>query len=73
MSLSIQSVKRTFKFTRNSQDLNLADPNPEFTPEEVLTFYGNTYPELTTATLIGPKIENDSALYEFRTTVGTKG
>ena len=31
------------------------------------------YPELTTATVQGPTIENDKAVYTFKTTIGTKG
>ena len=36
-------------------------------------YYANMYPELTTATVHGPVIENDTAVYEFKTTIGTKG
>lgn len=38
-----------------------------------MDFYSMTYPELTTATLGGPVIEDDCTVYEFKTTVGTKG
>ena len=40
---------------------------------EVLQFYGNQYPELTTATMEGPKVEGNTAVYSVKTTVGTKG
>ncbi|MCX4335409.1 MAG: PRTRC system protein C, partial [Bacteroidales bacterium] len=42
-------------------------------PEMVMGFYSNTYPELTTATVHGPTMKDDAAVYEFKTTIGTKG
>lgn len=69
MALQISKYKRVFKHGAAT----LADPNPDMTPEEVMNFYSNQYPELTTSNVHGPKIEGDSAVYEFKTTVGTKG
>lgn len=69
MALSIKSLERVFKHG----DIVLSDPDKNMSPEEVMSFYSNTYPELTTSNLHGPKIEGDKALYEFRTVVGTKG
>lgn len=73
MALQIKSIPRVFKFEVNSKEITLEDPNKNFTAEEVMTFYSNTYPELTTATVHGPEIENDKAIFEFKTTIGTKG
>ena len=42
-------------------------------PEMVMSYYSNFYPELTTATVHGPVSKNDKAVYEFKTTIGTKG
>lgn len=72
MALEVTNLKRKFKFKKDSRFTNIPDPNPEFTPEEVMQFYCNQYPELTTATIDGPKIEEDCAVYEFKCTVGTK-
>ena len=47
--------------------------NPSDSPEMVMGFYSNTYPELTTATVHGPTMKDDAAVYEFKTTIGTKG
>ena len=69
MALQIQGVKRQFKHGNRQLD----DPDPNMTPEEVMQFYAGTYPELTTSNVHGPKMENDVAVYEFKTTVGTKG
>ena len=47
--------------------------NPSDSPEMVMGFYSNTYPEQTTATIHGPTMKDDAAVYEFKTTIGTKG
>lgn len=69
MALQIQGVKRQFKHGNRQLD----DPDPNMTPEEVMQFYAGTYPELTTSNVHGPKMDGDVAVYEFKTTVGTKG
>jgi PRTRC genetic system protein C len=73
MALEITNLKRSFTFKKDGKRVPLADPNPEFTVTEVLQFYSTQHPELTTSTVDGPKIEGDQAVYEFKTTVGTKG
>lgn len=73
MSLSVTSLVRSFKFHNGNTDLILNDPNPTMLPDEVMEFFSNTYPELTTATVQGPEIENDTIVYFFKTTIGTKG
>jgi PRTRC genetic system protein C len=69
MALDIKSLTRVFKYDGNQ----LSDPNKNFSPDEVMNFYSNTYPELTTSTVHGPEIDDEKAVYEFKTTVGTKG
>ena len=39
---------------------------------EVTDFYSINYPELTTATLHGPELEEDRAVYRFKTTIGIR-
>ena len=73
MALDIKGVIRTFKCKVNGKEQVLEDPNPSFSPDEVMLFYANTYPELTTATVNGPVMTDNGASYEFKTTVGTKG
>ena len=73
MALEVTNLKREFKFKKNGTDITLPDPNPDFTMNEVLQFYGNQYPELTTATMEGPKVDDGKAVYSVKTTVGTKG
>lgn len=69
MALDIKTLKRVFK----KGNTELSDPGISMSPDEVMSFYSNTYPELTTSTVHGPTIEGDTAVYEFKTTVGTKG
>ncbi|MDP3561736.1 MAG: PRTRC system protein C [Legionellaceae bacterium] len=73
MALIITNIEREFKMKKSGNPTTLADPNPALTPEEVLSFYSNAHPELTTATVAPMKMENDKAVFEFVTTVGTKG
>lgn len=73
MALEVTSLTREFRFTKNGKTVTLPDPNREFTAQEVIQFYSNQHPELTTCTVDGPKIENDKQVYEFKTTIGTKG
>jgi PRTRC genetic system protein C len=69
MALDIKNMKRVFRHG----DLELSDPGINMSPDEVMSFYSNTYPELTTSAIQGPKMEEDKAVYEFRSVVGTKG
>jgi len=73
MALEVTNLKRAFTFKKDGKQTPLPDPNPDFTVTEVLQFYSPQHPELTTSTVDGPKVEGDRAVYEFKTTVGTKG
>lgn len=73
MPVVVDSLTRQFKFKKDGDQVTLPDPNPEFTTEEVLQYYSGQYPELTTATLDAPKVDGKNAVYNVRTTVGTKG
>jgi len=73
MAMEVTNLKRKFLFEKGNETVDLPDPNAEFSAEEVMQFYSTQYPQLTTSTVDGPKIQNDAAVYEFKTTVGTKG
>lgn len=73
MALVIKGMKRQFTFKHGNETISLNDPDPMQSPDAVMSFYANTYPELTTATVHGPTIRDDEAVYEFKTTIGTKG
>jgi PRTRC genetic system protein C len=69
MALNVTTLERVFKHDKKQLD----DPGAHMTPEDVLGFYGNQIPELTTATISGPEIKDGKAVYTFKSTVGTKG
>jgi PRTRC genetic system protein C len=69
MAVEIVELKRVFKHG----DINLEDPGTNMSKDEVLDFYSSQYPELTNSSVTGPKIENDEQIFEFSTSVGTKG
>lgn len=73
MALEIINLTRSFSFKKDGKTISLPDPNKEFSVDEVMSFYSSQHPELTTATVDGPKVNGDKAGYEFKTTVGTKG
>lgn len=73
MALQIKGMSRTFKFKKGTEYVTLQDPVPNLSPDVVMSYYSNFYPELTTATVHGPVIRDDRTEYEFKTTIGTKG
>ena len=73
MALDIKRLKRVFILKKGNDTLTLEDPDSRMSLSEVTDFYSINYPELTTATLHGPELEEDRAVYRFKTTIGTKG
>ena len=73
MALDIKGLKRVFILKKGKGTLTLEDPDSRMSLSEVTDFYSINYPELTTATLHGPELEEDRAVYRFKTTIGTKG
>ena len=73
MALQIKGMSRTFKFKKGTEYVTLQDPEPNLSPDMVMSYYSNYYPELTTVTVHGPVIRDDRTMYEFKTTIGTKG
>lgn len=73
MALDIKGLKRVFRLKKGNATLTLDAPDSRMTLTEVMDFYSMTYPELTTATVHGPEFEEDRVVYEFKTTIGTKG
>ena len=73
MTLDINGLKRVFILKKGNDTLTLEDPDSRMSLSEVTDFYSMNYPELTTATLHGPELEEDRAIYRFKTTIGTKG
>ena len=73
MALDIKGLKRVFILKKGNGTLTLEDPDSRMSLSEVTDFCSINYPELTTATLHGPELEEDRAVYRFKTTIGTKG
>lgn len=69
MALDVKCYERVFRMKQRT----LSDPDKSMSPEEVMAYYSNQFPELVTSNVFGPKIEGTKAVYEFRTSVGTKG
>ena len=66
-------LPRVFLMKEKGSDIPLADPDPKWSVEAVMQFYAHSYPILTTATVSGPEIKNDTVQYRFESTMGTKG
>ena len=73
MALDIKGLKRVFILKKGNGTLTLEDPDSRMSLSEVTDFYSINYPELTTATLHGPELEEARAVYRFKTPIGTKG
>jgi len=71
--MEVKALIRKFNFKKGDKVIELKDPNPTMSIAEVLKFYSGSYAELTTATVTGPKLENDNAIYEFNQSAGVKG
>lgn len=69
MALNIKDMARVFKHG----EIELSDPAETMSPDDVLSFYSNTYPELTNANVHGPEIKDGIVEYVFKSVVGTKG
>ncbi len=69
MPIQTRALQRSF----NYMGLQLADPDPALTPEQVRDAYAAQYPEITTAVLEGPDATGDKLVYKFTRAIGTKG
>lgn len=67
--LEIKFLKRKFLY----DSVELPDPNPELSKEGVRDLLANQYPELTAGTIVGPRVEGEYQIFEFKTALGTKG
>lgn len=70
----LESAKRVFMYG----EIPLPDPGPDMTEKEVLAFYSDQYPELTTAGFSAPEVSVDKggntvATYAIKKQVGSKG
>jgi PRTRC genetic system protein C len=69
MTISIAKLIRAFTYN----GMQLADPGPAFSPDQVRDLYSAQYPELTTATVEAPEYAGEVATYKFVRAAGAKG
>lgn len=69
----VNQIQRKFSYKKGTTTHDLPDPNPEMTPNEVKKFYAARFPELTNSNVEGPKVEKDIMIFNFTTSIGTKG
>lgn len=75
MALQVTAAKRKFilKKDKKKDNVELTDPHPDMSLQEVVSHYSRQYPELSTANIDGPTMEGDTAVYTFTSVIGTKG
>lgn len=76
--MQVKTLSRFFKYTPRSGDkstIELPDPNPNYNIDKVMEHYAGAYPELSNAVVVKSDDpgEEDRIVYEFKTTLGTKG
>lgn len=64
-----EAAPRVFNFN----GMELPDPDPEMSPEDVKAMYAPMYPEITNATISGPEIVGGKRIFKFTREIGTKG
>jgi PRTRC genetic system protein C len=69
MALATNSLPREFTYN----GINLRDPDPKMSPEQIRDLLTATYPEIATAAIIGPEDAGNAIRYSFGREIGTKG
>ena len=67
--MAITQVNRRFVYN----NIQLDDPNPEWTVDQVLEFYSEAYPKLAQGVVDGPEFIDDAMQYDLVEKVGSKG
>lgn len=77
MALQVKTAKRKFIIAdddnKKGKGTDLKDPHPSMSIQEVINHYSGEHPELVNASIEGPTIEGDTAVYTFTTVLGDKG
>jgi PRTRC genetic system protein C len=74
--MKVIKLKRVFVMKGDDKEkINLPDPNPTYTPEEVLDHYSADYPKLQTAVVLPGEESEDgkSITFEIKDNFGSKG
>lgn len=70
---TLEKMPRKFVVTIGGKEQELPDIGEDKTPDQVLKFYSDIYPELMNIAMDGPKIDKGVATYTTKPTMGTKG
>ena len=73
MTYVVEGIERVFEHKVGTKTVKLPDPDPKMSPQDVMQFYAQKYPELTNTNVLGPEIKENKQVFSFTTTVGTKG
>ena len=68
-NLKVETLRREFFYNGTRID----DPAPNLTVEQVREILTPSYPELATATLVGPEDTGGALRYTFNRAIGSKG
>ena len=69
MALKVEVAEREFIFEKYT----LPDPDSSMSVERVREMYMPTYPEITTAQVVGPEFVDGKMRYTFNRAIGHKG
>ena len=69
MPIQVDALEREFIFEGHS----LPDPGPQLSVEQVREVYIPSYPDITTATVVGPEPVGSKMRYTFTRAIGHKG
>lgn len=72
MAIKTGTIQRKFSIKVDTNVIDLEDPNPNFSPKEVMEMYVSQYPQLLNGSIEAKGIIEDIQTYEFVTVVGTK-
>jgi len=75
MALQVSTPKREFIIKKKNKKDNivLPDPHPDMSIPEVINHYKGKYPEISAASVDGPKMEENKAVYHLNTVIGDHG
>ena len=73
MAVTVEEIKRVFILGEGKDQVELDDPNPNMSPEEVLQFYAPMYPDLNNADFEKEELVGNRYEYRIERQVGTKG
>lgn len=73
MALKVVQLKRKFLVESKGKNIEIDDPNPKLSIEEVKELYTDIYPELINCRGHETKVEGETQVITFTTTFAPKG